>query len=111
MLLFPIRFMLFRSIMMLSAPTAHPKAVKRGIMVARITPDLKNVGTRERAATMVNHASTRTIQLHDRRYDDITLDEVERVLIYAVRSVSRLSEGITIIRVRTHKVVGLVVSL
>jgi integrase/recombinase XerC len=30
---------------------------------------------------MANHASTRTTQLYDRRSDDITLDEVERVLI------------------------------
>ena len=37
-------------------------------------------GTLERAATMANHASTRTTQLYDRRPDDVTLDEVERVL-------------------------------
>ena len=30
---------------------------------------------------MANHASTRTTQLYDRRSDDISLDEVERVLI------------------------------
>jgi hypothetical protein len=29
----------------------------------------------------VNHASTRTTQLHDRRTEEVTLDEVERVLI------------------------------
>jgi site-specific recombinase XerD len=46
-----------------------------------ITAYLKNGGTLERAATMANHASTRTTQLYDRRSDDITLDEVERVLI------------------------------
>jgi integrase/recombinase XerD len=46
-----------------------------------ITAYLKNGGTLERAATMANHASTRTTQLYDRRCDDITLDEVERVLI------------------------------
>ncbi len=37
--------------------------------------------TLERAATMANHASTRTTQLYDRRSDDVALDEVERVLI------------------------------
>jgi integrase/recombinase XerC len=47
----------------------------------RITAYLKNGGTLERAATMANHASTRTTQLYDRRSEDITLDEVERVLI------------------------------
>jgi site-specific recombinase XerD len=46
-----------------------------------ITAYLKNGGTLERAANMANHASTRTTQLYDRRSDDITLDEVERVLI------------------------------
>jgi hypothetical protein len=28
---------------------------------------------------MANHASTRTTQLYDRRSDEVTLDEVERV--------------------------------
>jgi len=46
-----------------------------------ITAYLKNGGTLERAATMANHASTRTTQLYDRRSDEVTLDEVERVLI------------------------------
>lgn len=46
-----------------------------------ITAYLKNGGTLEKAAVMANHASTRTTQLYDRRSDDITLDEVERVLI------------------------------
>jgi site-specific recombinase XerD len=46
-----------------------------------ITAYLKNGGTLERAAIMANHASTRTTQLYDRRSDEISLDEVERVLI------------------------------
>ncbi len=46
-----------------------------------ITAYLKNGGTLERAATMANHASTRTTQLYDRRRDEVTLDEVERVAI------------------------------
>lgn len=46
-----------------------------------ITAYLKNGGTLEKAAAMANHASTRTTQLYDRRPDDVTLDEVERVLI------------------------------
>lgn len=46
-----------------------------------ITAYLKNGGTLERAAAMANHASTRTTQLYDRRHDDVTLDEVERVMI------------------------------
>ena len=46
-----------------------------------ITAYLKNGGTLEKAATMANHASTRTTQLYDRRSDDVSLDEVERILI------------------------------
>jgi integrase len=38
-----------------------------------ITAYLKNVGTSEKAAAMVNHASTRTTQLYDRRRDELTL--------------------------------------
>jgi len=44
-----------------------------------ITAYLKNGGTLEKAASMANHASTRTTQLYDRRADEVTLDEVERV--------------------------------
>jgi site-specific recombinase XerD len=46
-----------------------------------ITAYLKNGGTLENAAAMANHASTRTTQLYDRRADEVTLDEIERVLI------------------------------
>ncbi len=46
-----------------------------------ITAYLKNGGTLENAAAMANHASTRTTQLYDRRRDEISLDEIERVRI------------------------------
>ncbi len=46
-----------------------------------ITAYLKNGGTLEKAAAMANHASTRTTQLYDRRRDELTLDEVEHVVI------------------------------
>jgi len=46
-----------------------------------ITAYLKNGGTLEKAAAMANHASTRTTQLYDRRHDEMSLDEVERILI------------------------------
>ncbi len=46
-----------------------------------VTAYLKNGGTLEKAAHMANHASTRTTQLYDRRAEEVTLDEVERVLI------------------------------
>jgi integrase len=46
-----------------------------------ITAYLKNGGTLETAAAMANHASTRTTQLYDRRRDEMSLDEVERILV------------------------------
>ena len=46
-----------------------------------ITAYLKNGGSLENAAAMANHASTRTTQLYDRRRDEVSLDEVERISI------------------------------
>jgi site-specific recombinase XerD len=46
-----------------------------------ITAYLKNGGTLQKAAAMANHASTRTTQLYDRRRDEVSLDEVERIVI------------------------------
>jgi integrase len=46
-----------------------------------ITAYLKNGGTLEKAAAMANHSSTRTTQLYDRRRDEMSLDEVERILV------------------------------
>jgi site-specific recombinase XerD len=46
-----------------------------------ITAYLKNGGTLEKAAQMANHASTRTTQLYDRRRDEMSLDEVERIMV------------------------------
>ena len=47
-----------------------------------ITAYLNNGGNLEAAANMANmanHASTRTTQLYNRRPDDVTLDEVEKI--------------------------------
>ena len=46
-----------------------------------ITAYLKNGGTLEKAAQMVNHASTRTTQLYDRLREELSLDEVERIRV------------------------------
>lgn len=46
-----------------------------------ITAYLKNGGTLEKAAAMANHASTRTTQLYDRRSDEVSLDEIERIAV------------------------------
>jgi hypothetical protein len=39
------------------------------------------IGTLEKAAQMANHASTRTTQLYDRRREELSLDEVERIRV------------------------------
>ena len=44
-----------------------------------ITAYLKAGGTLERAAAMANHSSTRTTQVYDRRAEEMSLDEVERI--------------------------------
>ncbi len=46
-----------------------------------ITTYLKNGGTLEKAQYMAGHESSRTTGLYDRRQDDITLDDVERIAI------------------------------
>ena len=46
-----------------------------------ITAYLKNGGTLEKAAQMANHASTRTTQFYDRRREELSLDEVERIRV------------------------------
>jgi integrase len=57
------------------------KLVNHSFRATGITAYLKNGGTLEKAAAMANHASTRTTQLYDRRRDEVSLDEVERIVI------------------------------
>jgi site-specific recombinase XerD len=46
-----------------------------------LTVYLKNGGTLEHAQQIANHASPRTTMLYDRRSDEISLDEVEKIRI------------------------------
>ena len=48
---------------------------------AGITEYLRNGGKLEIAQQMANHESARTTGLYDRRDDQVSLDEVERILI------------------------------
>ncbi len=64
-----------------SHEAASPCAHNHTFRATGITAYLKNGGTLEKAALIANHASTRTTQLYDRRSDDVSLDEVERILI------------------------------
>jgi site-specific recombinase XerD len=57
------------------------KLGNHSVRATGITAYLENGGTLEKAAAMANHASTRTTQLYDRRRDEVSLDEVERIVI------------------------------
>jgi site-specific recombinase XerD len=46
-----------------------------------ITTYLQGGGTLEKAQIMANHASAKTTRLYDRRQDEVSLDEVERIII------------------------------
>jgi site-specific recombinase XerD len=46
-----------------------------------ITCDLENKGTLEKAQQMASHSSPRTTKLYDRTNDQVTLDEVEKIVI------------------------------
>jgi len=63
------------------SPPASPPRSATTASGQGIAAYLKNGGTLENAATMANHASTRTTQLYDRRREDISLDEVERIRV------------------------------
>jgi site-specific recombinase XerD len=64
-----------------SAAGIETKLGNHSFRATGITAYLKNGGTLEKAAAMANHASTRTTQLYDRRHEELTLDEVERIAI------------------------------
>ena len=46
-----------------------------------ITAYLKNDGKLEHAQSIANHSSPRTTKLYDRREDEISVDEVARIVI------------------------------
>ncbi len=52
-----------------------------GLMVYSFARIGAAIGLRVEAAQMANHASTRTTQLYDRRAEEVTLDEVEHILV------------------------------
>ena len=69
-------------------PVPKPKTnfvgpYERSVLERSVWPGF--IGTRDahraKAARITNHASTRTTQLYDRRNDEVSLDEVERILI------------------------------
>jgi hypothetical protein len=60
----------------------------------RVTAHLKNGDTLEKAVAMASHASTRTTQLCDRRRDEVSLDEVERILVGGSSAPKPVTRGI-----------------
>jgi site-specific recombinase XerD len=62
-----------------AAAGIETKLGNHSLRATGITAYLKNGGALEKAAAMANHASTRTTQLYDRRREELTLDEVERI--------------------------------
>jgi site-specific recombinase XerD len=64
-----------------AAASIDTKVGNHSFRATGITAYLKNGGTLEKAAAMANHASTRTTQLYDRRHDEMSLDEVERIRV------------------------------
>jgi hypothetical protein len=63
-------------------PNIATKLGNHSFRATGITAYLKNGGTLEKTAAMANHASARTTQLYDRRRDEVSLDEVERIVIW-----------------------------
>lgn len=56
-----------------------PNVGNHSMRATGITAYLKNGGTREHAQAMAAHASARTTQLYDRRDEEVSLDEYEKV--------------------------------
>ena len=57
----------------------HPAL--RSVLGTGSTAHLKNKGALEAAQQLANHESPRTTKLYDRRQDEISLDEVEKISI------------------------------
>jgi integrase/recombinase XerD len=65
---------------------AEPAGIKTRIgnhtfRATGITAYLSNKGTLETAQLLANHESPRTTKLYDRRQDEVSLDEVEKISI------------------------------
>jgi hypothetical protein len=65
----------------LLAFVAQRLRVAASFNVLYITAYLKNSGKLEVAQQIANHESPRTTKLYDRRQDEISLDEIERITI------------------------------
>lgn len=64
-----------------AAAGLSPKTSCHSFRATGITAYLENGGTIEKAQAIAAHESPRTTKLYDRTRDDITLDEIERIMI------------------------------
>jgi integrase len=55
------------------------RASNHSLRATGITDYLRSEGTLEHAQAMANHSSPRTTKLYDRREDEVSLDEYQRV--------------------------------
>jgi Domain of unknown function (DUF4158) len=62
-------------------PERREDVTGRIVTATGITAYLKNSGKLEVAQQIANHESPRTTKLYDRRQDEISLDEIERIAI------------------------------
>ncbi len=58
-----------------------PATIVAGLRVFMCMLIWPSISSLEKAVHMTNHASFRTTQLYDRRWNEISTDEVERILI------------------------------
>jgi hypothetical protein len=58
-----------------------PQECSQAFRATVITSYMKNGGKLETAQQIANHESPRTTKLYDRREEEISLDEVERIAI------------------------------
>ncbi len=65
----------------ISAAGLSPRICCHSFRATGITAYLENGGTIEKAQAIAGHESPRTTKLYDRTSDEVTLDEVERILI------------------------------
>ena len=63
------------------AASVHTRIGCYGFRATGIAKNLRNSGKLEIAQQMANHESARTTGLYDRRNDQVSLDEVERIVI------------------------------
>ena len=65
----------------IAAAGLSPRICCHSFRATGITAYLENGGTIEKAQAIAGHESPRTTKLYDRTSDEVTLDEVERILI------------------------------